>query len=180
MLITNNTIERTKIGVLTTSTTNNTRILDINSNSIFHTKFHAIESGDPTLSVASRGTSFLKISNNTFSDTLDTRGYLKSILDCYEKRVCTRNSTGKFHEIQEWWTCDQCNINGDNNMGCCRICAETCHKGHQNLRRSVTTSGFCDCPDLRCLECLNFDKDPENKKRRNQLYLVKNFLSIQK
>lgn len=89
------------------------------------------------------------IENNIFESTGETNGYYKGIQDCYDKQICTKRITGEELKLQEWYICKQCNLTSAKNLGCCKSCAEICHKFHRGLKLSVRlTDCFCDCPDL--------------------------------
>jgi len=89
------------------------------------------------------------IENNIFESTGETNGYYKGIQDCYDKQICTKRITGEELKLQEWYICKQCNLTSAKNLGCCKSCAEICHKNHRSLKLTFRlTDCFCDCPDL--------------------------------
>ena len=59
-----------------------------------------------------------------------------------KERCCTYVTTsGNFSE-QHWYNCYTCGLLWD--KGCCSICAQVCHKGH-DVGYSRKSSFFCDC-----------------------------------
>jgi len=59
-----------------------------------------------------------------------------------KNRCCTYVSTnGNFSE-QHWYNCYTCGLLWD--KGCCSLCAQVCHKGH-DVGYSRKSSFFCDC-----------------------------------
>jgi hypothetical protein len=57
--------------------------------------------------------------------------------------VCTFVVTGSQYTPQAWYQCYTCNLLG--NEGCCEVCAQICHKGHQLSARQFSRQFFCDC-----------------------------------
>ena len=79
-----------------------------------------------------------------------------------KQRCCTYVSTsGNFSE-QHWYNCYTCGLLWD--KGCCSLCAQVCHKGH-DVTYSRKSSFFCDCgaevgtdcgrAACKCLSCLS-------------------------
>ncbi|GAB5364989.1 hypothetical protein AAMO2058_001017600, partial [Amorphochlora amoebiformis] len=56
--------------------------------------------------------------------------------------VCTFTETGRNFEIQRWYNCRTCGLTG--NTGCCEICVQRCHLGHEVSYRK-TGKFYCDC-----------------------------------
>lgn len=64
------------------------------------------------------------------------------------EEVCTYNATKKEFKVQHWYWCFTCKL--VDNSGCCGVCANRCHRGHQ-LVYSKKSNFFCDCGDSgRC------------------------------
>eukprot|EP00939_MAST-03C_sp_MAST-3C-sp1_P001281 g1281.t1 len=57
-------------------------------------------------------------------------------------RLCTHHFTGSQYVEQHWYQCYTCGLT--DNKGCCSICAETCHKGH-DVVYAKKSRFFCDC-----------------------------------
>jgi hypothetical protein len=84
--------------------------------------------------------------------------FQKQIEECLKMNVCTFCITGKNFVNQKWFMCKDCDLSG--NTGCCEVCANICHKGHQLEERNVS-GFFCDCGagegKVKC-KCLDFEK----------------------
>lgn len=108
----------------------------------------------------------LSVADNQLESTAESNGYSAGIQDLYDKsareevstislltssptphtKYCTKTVTGENFGLQEWYTCKQCNLTSKKNLGCCRNCALTCHKGHVGLiLASYIEPAFCDC-----------------------------------
>eukprot|EP00727_Mastigamoeba_balamuthi_P008468 m51a1_g4243 hypothetical protein (832) ;mRNA; f:182765-186506 len=64
------------------------------------------------------------------------------VLKAISRNVCTYFGTGAAYMPQYWYHCYTCDSAED--TGCCVVCAEKCHKGH-NLGAIRFTTFFCDC-----------------------------------
>jgi len=69
------------------------------------------------------------------------------ILESRVKQLCTCAKYGTEFVVQKWWECRTCNL--INNSGCCTICAERCHRGH-DVSFSRMLRAFCDCGEKGC------------------------------
>lgn len=76
----------------------------------------------------------LKIQSGTFARESENKNKK------YEQ--CTYVSTGVDFSEQHWYNCYTCGLIWD--KGCCSICAQICHKGH-DVGYSRKSSFFCDC-----------------------------------
>lgn len=57
---------------------------------------------------------------------------------------CTYLRTGPHYYVQKWYHCRTCNL--IDNEGCCEVCKDTCHAGHNvDLTDFTTSVFFCDC-----------------------------------
>lgn len=73
------------------------------------------------------------------------------------KPLCTFALHGDHYIHQKWYHCNTCGLTG--NLGCCEICASTCHKGHF-LEYSGISHCYCDCgAGERGLRCKNLKRD---------------------
>lgn len=73
----------------------------------------------------------------------------KELCTHYEKVAscvpCTYSTDGEQRFRQTWFQCYTC-WGGVSNFGCCFPCALKCHKGHELIVESKSSSGFfCDC-----------------------------------
>jgi hypothetical protein len=59
--------------------------------------------------------------------------------------VCTRAIHDKRYVHQPWYHCRTCKLVG--NLGCCAVCAKSCHCGHDVVGGSMHGKCFCDCGD---------------------------------
>eukprot|EP01126_Amoeba_proteus_P040294 TRINITY_DN4291_c0_g2_i3.p1 TRINITY_DN4291_c0_g2~~TRINITY_DN4291_c0_g2_i3.p1 ORF type:complete len:308 (-),score=57.72 TRINITY_DN4291_c0_g2_i3:263-1186(-) len=76
---------------------------------------------------------------------------------------CTFGQTSRNPRSQDWYRCYTCNLRG--NMGCCVVCAETCHAGH-DLQSCGNVNGFCDCGagtgvESTCPPCISLKEPPQ-------------------
>lgn len=62
-------------------------------------------------------------------------------------KKCTFILTGENHAVHEWYFCLSCNLVG--NLGCCRVCKETCHKNCNTVFATIS-SFYCDCGAGEC------------------------------
>ena len=61
---------------------------------------------------------------------------------------CTYEQYGKKYIDQPWYFCKTCGLVGGN--GCCQVCAEICHAGHDVVYAGRVAS-YCDCgPSGKC------------------------------
>ena len=60
-----------------------------------------------------------------------------------QDQLCTFATDGADFITQKWYHCVTCGLVGQ--LGCCEICARTCHKGHQVVLEGVFPGCFCDC-----------------------------------
>ena len=58
------------------------------------------------------------------------------------RRTCSYVETGGEFTEQHWYICYTCNLLWD--KGCCSLCAQVCHRGH-DVGYSRRSSFFCDC-----------------------------------
>lgn len=83
-----------------------------------------------------------------------------SIIKCIEQNICTRAFTKKNQYVQEFYCCLTCNITKN---FICETCINTCHKGHQILSATATTTSnsnfFCECHNKGLCYCYEFNKD---------------------
>lgn len=71
---------------------------------------------------------------------------------------CTFYRTGKNFELQHWYMCYTCKMDG--NSGCCSVCIRKCHAGH-HVAYAKKSSFFCDCAvDSGKCKIYNSDKRP--------------------
>ena len=87
-----------------------------------------------------------------YANTRFRNSEAKRIRDAMKERAkkgqgkCTFGTTFTRPTIQEWWRCRTCY--GISDMGCCTVCANTCHKGH-DLERSNCAhhqeTRYCSC-----------------------------------
>jgi hypothetical protein len=75
--------------------------------------------------------------------------YANVQLELGKSTTCTYKLTGSDHQIQEWYSCQTCNLVSGN--GVCRQCRDTCHKGHEVYFMGISAF-FCDCSvNKKCL-----------------------------
>lgn len=61
---------------------------------------------------------------------------------CHKQHKCSYSFTKRCHTKQPWWHCKTCYPS--TNTGCCKACAEHCHRGHELVKKE-SSSFFCDC-----------------------------------
>jgi hypothetical protein len=44
---------------------------------------------------------------------------------------------------QPWFHCIDCKLVGA--LGCCAVCAKTCHAGHNVVSAGTSPGAYCDC-----------------------------------
>lgn len=64
-----------------------------------------------------------------------------------KKHVCTLNETGEKFVTQQWYQCITCG--SPHNEGCCVVCKDVCHAGHQ-LKDMGVSPFYCDCGRSEC------------------------------
>ena len=64
-------------------------------------------------------------------------------MHCKIGSKCTYDVEGKKYTAQEWYECHTC-WGGEASFGCCKVCAEKCHKGHDLVER-FSGGFYCDC-----------------------------------
>lgn len=62
---------------------------------------------------------------------------------CSQGQLCTFGTYGAEFIAQKWYNCETCGLVGE--LGCCEICARTCHKGHKVVLKGVSNYCYCDC-----------------------------------
>ncbi|PRP82048.1 hypothetical protein PROFUN_03738 [Planoprotostelium fungivorum] len=65
---------------------------------------------------------------------------------CIVMGICTFNATGEHYTEQPFYNCFTCNLIED--LGCCVVCSERCHKGHNISASSKMAKFFCDCQGM--------------------------------
>ena len=75
-------------------------------------------------------------SNRSTSDAFQTKSSDSKL------RACTFVETGGEYSEQHWYNCYTCGLVWE--KGCCSLCAQICHKGH-DVGYSRSSSFFCDC-----------------------------------
>jgi hypothetical protein len=92
--------------------------------------------------------------DGTLIHTGNVEWFRDQVENCHKKHQCTYSFTKNCHTKQQWWHCKTCY--SSTNMGCCRACALSCHRGHE-LVRKPESSFFCDCgagePKVEGLVC---------------------------
>lgn len=83
-----------------------------------------------------------KVIPNTQVNINDDESYDYFILSALKDQICTFGFTGRHFHKQKWFKCVTCNL--VNNLGCCEICAKTCHANCQVEFQGVSTA-YCDC-----------------------------------
>jgi hypothetical protein len=73
----------------------------------------------------------LILDKNVLTDTGD--GSFPGLKHCIENSLCSRNVTGKRHELQLLFVCLQCDFTTDTDKVLCYVWARTCHKGHKGV-----------------------------------------------
>ena len=72
------------------------------------------------------------------------------------EKFCTYEAHGKKYIRQKWYHCRTCGLVGAE--GCCEVCAEKCHAGHDVVYEGVNRQAFCDCgPSGKCLSLRRLD-----------------------
>eukprot|EP01129_Flabellula_baltica_P001704 TRINITY_DN1163_c0_g1_i1.p1 TRINITY_DN1163_c0_g1~~TRINITY_DN1163_c0_g1_i1.p1 ORF type:complete len:285 (+),score=23.14 TRINITY_DN1163_c0_g1_i1:50-856(+) len=67
-----------------------------------------------------------------------------------DQECCSYKVSGDRYIEQDMYSCYSCSLIG--NLGCCRVCAVTCHRGHDVRFVKHTTEFYCDCPSKgRCI-----------------------------
>lgn len=70
---------------------------------------------------------------------------LPSIASCVDKFVCTYSYTSDKHSTEQmWYECVTCGLT--DTQGCCLVCVNTCHKGHEIKKVAHNSEFWCDCP----------------------------------
>jgi rubrerythrin len=89
-----------------------------------------------------------------FSNAVETRKPSQMILDCVARKECTFTVTKEDYARQRIWRCRDCGLTDEeNNRGCCDVCKDTCHAGHDVFFDEIENF-FCDCPVLgKCKIC---------------------------
>eukprot|EP01117_Protostelium_nocturnum_P010911 TRINITY_DN3939_c0_g1_i1.p1 TRINITY_DN3939_c0_g1~~TRINITY_DN3939_c0_g1_i1.p1 ORF type:complete len:1699 (-),score=618.56 TRINITY_DN3939_c0_g1_i1:206-5302(-) len=62
---------------------------------------------------------------------------------CIVSGICTYNITSQNYIEQPFYNCFTCGLLED--LGCCSVCAEICHKGHNISATQKLSKFFCDC-----------------------------------
>ena len=67
-------------------------------------------------------------------------------ISCEIGTKCTYDLYGKTVEKrQDWYQCHSC-WGGNSQFGCCEVCADECHKGHDLVYKGESSDGaVCDC-----------------------------------
>ena len=69
-------------------------------------------------------------------------------MSCEIGSKCTFDLYQKTGKKQDWYQCHSCWGPGESQFGCCEVCAEECHKGHQIVYKGLSSDGaVCDCGD---------------------------------
>lgn len=64
---------------------------------------------------------------------------------------CTFAASEKTYIEQPWYHCETCGLT--NSLGCCEICAKTCHKGHKVISMGISERCYCDCGSAGSRKC---------------------------
>jgi hypothetical protein len=82
----------------------------------------------------------------------------KELVDLSNARQqCTIALTGNQYVIQPWFECLTCKLTGG--AGCCVICKDICHRGHEVRAASSSPSPFfCDCGTRKCIGLLSIQE----------------------
>jgi hypothetical protein len=62
-----------------------------------------------------------------------------------DRGLCTCVAHGTDYISQPWFDCRTCHLVED--LGCCDVCARTCHKGHDVIDCGIHSRCYCDCGD---------------------------------
>ena len=57
---------------------------------------------------------------------------------------------------QDFFRCETCNFNEENNLGVCSTCVKVCHSGH-NVTYAGKMNAFCDCGAKEDRSCFALD-----------------------
>eukprot|EP01059_Diplonema_ambulator_P014527 TRINITY_DN25438_c0_g1_i1.p1 TRINITY_DN25438_c0_g1~~TRINITY_DN25438_c0_g1_i1.p1 ORF type:complete len:1112 (+),score=190.88 TRINITY_DN25438_c0_g1_i1:70-3336(+) len=123
-----------------------------------------------SLMVTIVGLLMMRFATSRFNTTEDSR--IRTLLKHrVAKKRCTFGATLTRNVDQEWWRCRTCY--GISEMGCCSVCAASCHKGH-DLEKSSSAHHmerkYCSCgASGRCRK--NEDFDTELKSEIKTFYL---------
>jgi len=71
------------------------------------------------------------------------RCYNTAIVSSTKNGQCTFKATGTVGTRQLMYHCHTCSLTG--NLGCCSVCAKTCHAGHALSKPKLSQNFYCDC-----------------------------------
>lgn len=93
----------------------------------------------------------------------------QEVEEAMKLKICTFTTTGPDFKNQIWYHCIDCGL--DVTKGCCEVCAQICHKGHQLIPSKHGSSAFfCDCGAgeskyaCKCLDYEKLEKEREKEK----------------
>jgi len=94
---------------------------------------------------------------NVFKEKDNSAVFLEFVRGFMDK-VCTFTFTGRNYIDQVAYYCYTCNLT--DNLGVCKACVDTCHKGHKTWTKPNGQNNFCDCgaENPRCKTILQLPK----------------------